>query len=496
MKKKIVVILLILLVLAAAGVGGWMYFQDTYLVIGGEAYRRDVTELDLREKNLDEMEKIVQLQNLETLDLRGAAVTVEEYRQLQEALPDCEILWTIPFQGKYYAQEDTELTISEITAGEMEILEYFTDLKTIDATACTDLDTVMTLREKYPEVAVHYTVALDGETYPETTKELTLADADAGELMDVLAYLPNVTDVTFTGTAPENESIYELKQAYPGITFHWEFEVLGVAVNSDITEIDLSGIKMDSVEAVEDSLKYFNCLERVVMCDTGLPSEEIDAMWKRNPDVRFVWNVKVGRFWIRTDATTLMPFQYGYDGTKGVQLKDSDCTEMKYLVDMICMDFGHMAISDISFLAYMPHMKYLIISDSYVSDLTPMENLKELLFFEAFLCNIRDITPLLGCTALEDVNLANNPIQDITLLGQIESLNNIWISGVNWPQEQKEALNAAKPDANIIYWQNWGSTGRGWRYLKNYYDHRDVLGMFYLDDDGNAYWERKEYTGD
>lgn len=496
MKKTIVIVLLILLVLALVGMGGWVYFQDTYLVIGGEVIRRDVTELDLRERHLPEMEELVQLQELETLDLRGNAVSVEEYRQLQEALPDCEILWTIPFQGKYYAQEDTELTISAITDEEMAQLAYFEKLETIDATACTDLDAVLALQAAYPNVQVLYTVPLAGEQYAQTTGALTLADADAQELMDALAYLPKVTDVTFTGAAPENEAIYELKQAYPDVTFHWEFELLGVSVNADITEIDLSGIRMDSVEAVEESLKYFNCLERVTMCDTGLPSDEIDAMWKRNSDIRFVWNVRVGNFWVRTDATTLMPFQYGYDGTKGVYLYDNDCTEMKYLVDMVCIDFGHMGIRDISFLSYMPHMKYLILSDTYVSDLTPMENLKELLFFEAFLCGIRDITPLLGCTALEDANLANNPIQDITLLGQIESLNNIWISGVNWPQEQKDALNAAKPDAKIVYWQNWGSTGRGWRYLKNYYDHRDVLGMFYLDDDGNAYWERKEYTGD
>ncbi len=495
MKKKVTVILLVLLAIAAAAVGGYFYFENTYLVMDGNIYRRDITELDLTERNLAELEKVTELQNLKTLDLRGSSLTHEQYDRLRAELPECEILWTIPFQGKYYAQEDSYLAISSISPEEMELLDYFENLTSIDATACTDLDSVMALQSAYPDVEVYYRVPLAGENYPKATSTLTLADADAGELMEALAYLPNVQDVTFTGTAPANEAIYELKQAYPEITFHWEFEVLGLAVNSDMTEIDLSGIKMDSVEALEESLKYFNCLERVVMCDTGLKSEEIDAMWKRHPETRFVWNVKVGRFWIRTDATTLMPFQYGYDGTKNIRLKDHDCTEMKYLVDMVCIDFGHMGITHCDFLAYMPHLKYLILSDTQVSDLTPMENLKELLFLEAFLCNIRDITPLLGCTALEDVNLANNPIQDITVLGQMESLNNIYISGVNWPEEQKEALNAAKPDARIVYWMNWGSTGRGWRYLKNYYDHRDVLGMFYLDDDGNAYWERKEYTG-
>lgn len=514
--KKFLIILLVLLLLG--GAGGYWYFQNTYLEIGEDMLcRRDVTELDLHEHNAAQLEKVARLEHLEVLDLRGTSVadiaqvtgmktlklldlrgtdlTVEQYEQLRAALPDCEIRWEIPFQGIKYAPDERNLAILSITPEEMEVLAHFENLQSIDATGCAELDTVMALQKRYPEVEVFYRVPIGGENYGKETDELTLADADAAELMEGLQYLPLVTDVTFTGTAPANDAIWELKQAYPEITFHWEFELLGLAVNSDTRGIDLSGMKMDSVEPLESQLKYFNCLEKVTMCDTGLPSEEIDAMWKRNPQTRFIWNVKVGRFWIRTDATYLMPFQYGYDGTKGIQLKDRDCTEMKYLVDMVCMDFGHMAISNLSFVAYMPHLKYLIISDTYVSDLSPMENLKELVFFEAFLCSIRDVSPLLGCTSLEDVNLANNQIQDISLLGQIESLQNIWISGVNWPKEQKEALNAAKPDANIIYWQNVGSTGRGWRYLKNYYDHRDFMGMFYLDDEGNAYWDRKEYNG-
>ena len=179
-------------------------------------------------------------------------------------------------------------------------------------------------------------------------------------------------------------------------------------IHCDAAELDLSGIPMNSVDTLEAGLKYFNNLQKVVMCDTGLPSEEIDALWKRHPETRFVWNVQIGRFWIRTDATTLMPFQYGYNGTKGIRLYDKDCTEMKYLVDMVCMDFGHMGIQDVSFLAYMPNLEYLIIADAPVPDISAMANLKKLKYLEAFLCHILDISPLLGCTSLEDLNLGSD----------------------------------------------------------------------------------------
>ena len=490
MKKFLIILLCLLLVLGTGAFFGYRYFRNTYLVMNGETLRRDITELDMTENDLTELEKVAQLKELQVLDLRGTGLTCQQYDWLRAELPDCEIRWMIPFQGQYYHQTDSELTISAITSEEMLQLAYFENLQTIDATGMTDLAVVKELEEAYPDVEVFYMVSVAGQNLQKDAASLTAENADPTELARQLQYLPQMADITFTGEIPANEAIYELKQVYPDITFHWPFTFFDIPVTSDTEELDLSGIKMDSVEALEEGLKYFNNLQKVVMCDTGLPSQEIDDLWKRNPQTRFVWNVKIGRFTVRTDITALMPFQYGYNGDKGIKLYDKDCTELKYLVDLVCMDFGHMGIMDVSFLEYMPNLEYLIIADAPVTDISAMANLKKLKYLEAFLCNIRDITPLLGCTALEDVNLSNNPIQDITPLGQIETLNNIWISGRVWPQAQKAALNAAKPDAKIVYYQNHGSTSEGWRSLDNYFNQRDLLGMWYMSDDGDVVTER------
>lgn len=492
MKKFLIVLLCLLIVLGIGGYCGYRYYHNTYLKIGEETYRRDIQELDFSNGELPGLELLKELTGLQKLNLLGTGLTAEQYEDLHGALPECEILWELPFQGGYLPLDTEHLQLVEVEDGDIKLLSYLQNLQSIDATAVVDLDAVVALEAAYPEVEIYYQVPLAGQNYPKETTQLTVENADVQELMTQLAYLPQMTDITFTGTAPENEAIYELMQTYPGITCHWEFMFFNIPVTSDTTELDLSGIPMENVETLENGLKYFNNLQKVVMCDTGLSNEEIDGLWKRHPETRFVWNVQIGRFKTRTDIIYLMPFQYGYDGTKGICLNDRDCTEMKYLVDLICLDMGHMEITSVEFLRYMPNMQYLIIADTYVKDLSPMENLTNLKFFEAWKCGIQDISPLLGCTSLEDVNLCNNPIEDISLLGQIESLNNIWISGVNWPQEQKDILNAAKPDAKIVYHQNKGSTGAGWRYLDNYYNHRDVMGMFYLDDEQNAYWTRPQ----
>lgn len=492
MKKFLTVLLCCLIVLGIGGYAGYRYYDNTYLKMGEETYRRDIQELDFSGGELPDLELLKELTGLQKLNLLGTGLTVQQYEGLQKALPGCEITWELPFQDGYLPLDTEYLQLATLRDEDITLLSYLQNLKSIDATAMTDLAVVKELEVAVPNVEVFYKVSVAGQNLQKDATSLTAENADVQELMTQLAYLPQMADITFTGTAPENEAIYELMQTYPNITCHWEFTFFDIPVTSDTTELDLSGIPMDSVGPLEEGLKYFNNLQKIVMCDTGLSNEEIDAMWKRHPETRFVWNVQIGRFKTRTDIIYLMPFQYGYDGTKGICLNDRDCTEMKYLVDLICLDMGHMEITNVEFLRYMPNMQYLIIADTYASDLSPMENLTNLKFFEAWKCGIRDISPLLGCTSLEDVNLCNNPIEDISLLGQIESLNNIWISGVNWPQEQKDALNAAKPDAKIVYHQNKGSTGAGWRYLENYYNHRDVMGMFYLDDAQNAYWTRPQ----
>lgn len=491
MKKFWIILLTVLVILGIGGYGGYRYFQDTYLVMGEESYRRDSTQLDFSNGKLPDLELVKQLTELKSLNLLGTGITVEQYEDLQAALPGCEIDWELPFQGGFLPMDTQALTLDHITREDMALLAYLDDLETIDATAIADLDTVLELEQAYPEVEVAYQVIVNGQLVHKDTSTLTAENVNVQDLTDHLKYLPNLTDITFTGAIPENEAIYQLKQDYPGIMFHWPFTVLGLEVTSDTTELDLSGIKMESVEALEESLKYFNNLQTVTMCDTGLPSEEIDALWKRHPETRFIWNVKIGNFWVRTDITTLMPFQHGYDGLEGVKLYDRDMKEMKYLVDMVCMDLGHMGIRDLSFLEFMPNLEYLIVADTKVSDITPMQHLKKLKYLEAFANTIRDISPLAGCTALEDVNICHNWIQDFEPLMELPNLKNIWIAGHSIPEADKVRLQEAHPDAKIVFYMV-GSTGNGWRSIENYFNQRDMFGMFYMTDDGERYWERKK----
>ena len=119
MKKRTIALLLCLLLLAAAGVGGWMYYRNTYLVIGEETYRRDITELDFSGGEIPDAEVLPELPGLKKLNLLNTGLTAEDYERYQAALPGCEILWELPFQGEYLPLDTKELVLTQISEEDM-----------------------------------------------------------------------------------------------------------------------------------------------------------------------------------------------------------------------------------------------------------------------------------------------------------------------------------------------------------------------------------------
>ena len=476
MKKFWIILLVAVLVLGAAAAAGYYYFQENYYVVNGEVLPKAQTQLDLHGTELPPIEDLVQMTQLTQLDLRDTGLTTEQYLYLTQQLPGCEILWSVPFQGQYYPQETTTLSITHLSQNDIDQLVYFPQLTKIDALKCTDYAALQALQAQFPQYDVQYEIVIADQKLAYTATELTLQDPDLGQLEAVLPYLPKLQTVTLTGNLPANEEILKLKVAYPKVRFIWSFELFGVAVTSQDTIVDLSNIPMESTDAVEASLPYFNQLERVIMCDCGISNEEMDALGKRNPNIRFVWTVSIGpNVRLRTDATYFMPYQYG------AHLNDSHTENLKYCIDLICIDLGHMDVSDVSFLRYMPHMKYLLIAISPVADISPLAGLQELEYAELFYSNIQDYTPLLSCPNLKDLNICYATPPDCSVLKQLTQLENLYIK--EWtPVPYIDELRAALPNTTIVSVsrESCSSTADGWRKLPRYYAMRDLLGMPYF----------------
>lgn len=426
------------------------------------------------------VEDAVYEKDLTYLDLRGTGVSLEHYEQVRRQLPGCEIRYDLPFQGSFYPDDTTELTITSLTEADIALLDYLPRLQEVNAYACEDYAMLLELQQRRPDCRVHYAVTIGNTAYAEDTSRLDFGpeQPETGALMEALQWLPAMESIFIEEPQAPVEELLALREAFPQIEISWNKEAFGSSYPSDVTEIDLSNMYFSSLDEVEQAMSWFPDLEKVIMCWCGygerdlFDNETMSAFREKMRDqYKVVWALKINYVTVRTDDTWFMPAKTGQVVT------NYQVQNLKYCEDMVCVDLGHMAITDISFVEYMPHLKYFIVIDSPLIYIDPISSCKELIYLELFWNQISDFTPLLGCTALQDLNISSNH-GDPMVFKDMPWLKNLWIDGFDIKPSKRPALEEALPDTYIKYCDA-EMTANGWRDLQNYFDMRDYLGMPY-----------------
>ena len=479
MKKRrvtaaISIALALLLVLGAA-LGLW-YYHKNYISINGIVCQRSAETLDLRGVESPELERLPELTQLKSLDIRDTGITVSDYETLKAALPNCQILWSVPFSDGYRDSDSQTVDLSVLSSEDIGLLEYLPELTGVNATGCQDYPQLLELQQRYPELEVSYNVTFRGSIYSRRSAALTFDSITADQLDGLIPHFPELTSVTLSGPQPDDDALFALMEKYPDVAISWDLEICGVTVNSLATEVDFSGIQVQDLEGLEASVLRLPNLEKVVMCGCGISNEEMDALNRRHEDVKFVWAVTIRGVTLRTDITELMPYQYNlWPTTEEIQ-------DFRYFTDLECLDLGHHHISNCDFVAYMPHMKYLLLGDTRISDLTPLTGLDEIIYLEIFLTSVTDYTPLLTLTSLEDLNLCytKGQVDVIAQLTWVDYIRWITVDEVRLTKAEQEYLAEALPDTLLELGTHQSSTGGQWRLTQNYFDMRDILGMYYM----------------
>lgn len=471
------------------------------------------------------------------LDLRGTELKAESYDKLVKKLPGSTVLWDVPFQGTTYPSFTEELTVSTLSSEDEAQLSYFPQLKILDGTDCRDYETLSKAFRDYPDCQVVYSVPIDGVDYPSTAKTVTLenltqedvgmlsylpeletvdgtgcadylllqqlqqdrtdltvdyaitvggvtfetdvtlleaAGATYDELEGAVSVMHDLTEIRLTNPAATGEELLALRENHPELTVHWTLNIGTGSFEDDAEEVDISGTALESTEVAKRYAAYFPNLTKLIMSDCGIDDETMAQFREEMRDqYKVVWTVYfTKKCKARTDETSFMPIKQGE-----WYFQDKDVGPLKYCEDMIAIDIGHSRVRDISFAAYMPHLKYLILADTDVRDLSPLSNCKELIWLEVGWDAIESYEPLLGCTALEDLNIGRT-FADPEPISQMTWLKNLWCMEISGATQY--AWRLALPDTNIVGKGN-DVVAYGWRRLPNYYKMRDALGMYYMD---------------
>lgn len=486
---------------------GKTYDQDTDVLYVTSLTDEDVATLDYftRLKTV-EAQECTDYPQLAALTARRPEVTVE---------------YAVTIDGREYPQDTAVVSISGITEEEINLLTYLPELTAVTAVGCRTPEQMTRLRDFCQEKGLSFALRFGTKTYPDTVQELDVTGVTDGEL-ELLQLLPELKTLHLKNPEADPETVAQLRSTYPKADISWEVEIAGVSFPDDTKEVDLSAVLESSaaqtaagtaagtqaaagaqtttktqtttgaatgtqstketkstapavtlnLEDLEKKMSYLPDAKQVFLGKCGLDNEELAALRERVRDsYKLVWTVRLGKkLTARTDDTTFMPVrEHVY------YFLDEDAYNLRYCEDMLCVDVGHMGLTNIDFVKGMPHLQILILAhNGQLQDISPISSCKELIFLELDWSAVKDFTPLVGCTSLEDLNIGLT-YPSVEPLMQMTWLKNLWMVDRGGAYQLSQAL----PDTKIVASADV-TVGAGWRNLPNYYKMRDMLGMEYM----------------
>ncbi len=529
--KKLILVALIGIVLIGAVVAGVFWNLDHYVMVDWTLYPKDAKVLDLRQQRISvrSYEKLVQslpgceihwnvpfqgsaypedvesltittlpeadlqalryLKNLKTIHAEGCR-DYDQLKQLMAQRPELTVEYTVAFSdGSVWPQDTRELAVSTVAEADIHLLQYLPQLERVTVTG-TSLDNVAAFCGTAHNLGLAFAVRIGQEEIldTETTLELTGLTMEEAPLLQTLGLLEqlHLKEPEMTGA-----ELRQLREQYPHVQISWEVDVFGTILRDDVVEVDLSQVEVMDLSQVEAAMERLPRVQKLILGLCGFDKAEwgnskaknIAACPIANEDVaafrdrvrekyKVAWTVRLGPdIALRTDVDNFMTSHFGIG-----RLFTDHAYNLRYCEDMVTLDIGHMTLQNIDFVAFMPKLKYLILAWTEVQSIEPIRSCKELVFLELDNSCVRDFSPLVDCTALEDLNIGNtgpkvDPILEMTWLKNLYMVK----CGGGSVYKATQAL----PDTNVV---NGGTitVGLGWRKLQNYYDMRDNLGAPYM----------------
>ncbi len=313
----------------------------------------------------------------------------------------------------------------------------------------------------------------DGTEAYEDAEALELSGighADVEQTIALLREMPGLKRVDL-GEKGEDErlsfaDVHAMQEALPMVDFDYRFRLWGKDFSTLDTAMELDHIKMnDEGAAVREALPCMTKCGFLNMDFCGVSSEAMAAIRDEYPQMEVIWRIWFGNDCsIRTDAERILASNLNH------HLTDANTKDLKYATKIKYIDIGHnTALTDLSFLSYMPELEVAVIAISPWRDLSPLASCKKLEFLEVseFFLNygeVMDLAPLGELTNLKHLNICKMyHVKNWEALKNLTGLERLWIGAFNdIPPEGIEQLREALPDTEINTTERTGSLG-SWR---------------------------------
>lgn len=468
-KKVIGVLLAVVLVLALAA-GGIRLYRERAARLAAEERQR---ELDAVEEvsgvmTAEDLTALEQYRNLKTVDAHGSDCYADLLAYAEDH-PQQTLSFSVPIGETEVENTETALTLTPEDFDFDMLLDNLAYLPAVSEISLpkTTLspEQIARLRESFPGCRFSYTVALLGKEYEEDTEKLDLTELSSDDLeaaVSAMHLLPALARAELTdGEGDNNLSLEELRSLqveFPEVCFAYRFELFGQTVSTEDERIEYIRVPIgdEGVEELRRALPVLGKCTYFLLDDCKIDFELLSQLRDEFPATKIVWRIWLTLSNFLTDIK-IVHLTWTLDN-RNVQVLRY-CNEVEYL------DLGHNTLSDITFMGYMPNLKYVILSYNYVRDISPLANCKKLEMLELYFCHLlEDISPVAECENLKLLNISATRVHDISPVFGLKKLERFYcIMNYGIPEEQQEQIYEELPDCWITFEQKI-SKAVGWSF--------------------------------
>ncbi len=410
----------------------------------------------------EDLAQLDALPQLKKVDFSGSDC-YDEILAWAEAHPQVETRYTVLLpNGNMVDNRQESMDLSALPPEQQAqippLLKYLPELKSIKLSGDTVISTELLQQflDVRPDIRYAYTLSLLTGTVDADTRVLSFIGRDgedAKALAAVLPYLPALRQVTLGSeeASPELdwEDIAMLQKLRPDVEFPYTFTLYDRSFSTLDETMNFSHFPMsDGGEAVWQVLPCMQKLTYLDMDSCGIDNETMAAIRDQYPDTTVVWRVWFGDYYsARTDAIKILASNPGVGGS----LMPGTYENLQYFTKLKYLDVGHQPmLDDISFVSYMPDLEVAILAMGCWSDATPLADCPHLEFLEIQTTNVTDLSPLAGLKELRHLNIGH--LFDLTDISPIYDLDleRLWIGTMTpIPEEQVEEYQRRHPDCVV-----------------------------------------------
>ena len=458
----------------------------------GHHYTLDAKVIEFDGSEIDNIENLAKslkpFYSLKQVDLGTFEVDAKRASAFDSEFPGINLIYStyVDMYGEHVPADTTDLDLSSKDIDDLDelvdALPYMDSLKSVNL---GDNEIPHEEKEKAeaikPDVkfGIISTYDMFGMTVRDDAESLDLRGiTDTSDMIENLSLLKKLKSVDLKNTKLDIEFQNLLVKRFPEIQFSWDVDFDGRLFDSMCEQIDLTGAETVTVDLVRSALPLFPNLKRLDMSYCSATNEEMAELREEHPEIDVVWTLTMGKWSLKTDAVAFSVLIYDYTHTR---LTSNDIEVLKYCTNLMALDLGHQAITDLSVIGeYLTELRVLILADNFVSNLWPLTNLKHLHYLELFVNWIYDVTPLGELKEIVDLNISYNPgISNISALLDLPLLERFWLESTNVSEEDVELLVKTYPNAKIVS-EGEGSVDQGWRTHHRYYAMMDMWFNDYL----------------